>query len=863
MSEDILLAIPEEFRAFPYNAPYKIQIDLMQHLYEAIERRKLAVVESPTGTGKTLSLLTSSLTWLHDHKDRKKRITLESLRGSLDSADDPDWVITQTLDRMKAKIEEEERAFEEHLAKLRYEEQIMRKGSARVTKRPRLMDRDASPVAGYDDDIFLPEDQDTSTHRIDVNPILDLQDSKFVSAVHCDCIRYYSFIFRQTVSPASSTKVFFASRTHSQLSQVIHELEKLKPDGFNREIEEDSRISPRNGNGSSSPLPRSVSLASRTHLCINEKLRARTADLDEGCRELLQGRQEDRCPYLPQLGEEDRLHDIRDRILASPKDIEDLVSTGKELRLCPYFGSRSAVSSAELVTLPYNLLLHSRSRQALEIDLTDQVVIVDEAHNLIETLLQLHTVELSTSLLRRAIQQLAKYFSRFRTRLTTNHAVHLKRLLLFLRALENFAGSCSNKTPSVPEHEVVMSVSAFVDNMGSKVNDINFLELHSYLTTSKIAHKVSRYSEEGEVGTEEPTVQKERVSGSVLPVHVVEAFIASLANNAEGTNDTATLHLFADKSSPDEKRIRYQHLNPATHFDEIVQNARCVILAGGTMSPIPDVTLQLFPTIPEDRLSVFSCGHVIPHENLKCVVLGKGPLGRDLEFKYKARDDQSLTDELGQCLSNLVSISPNGIVVFFPSYTFLDRVKSRWTSNGILDRIQKKKQVFFEPHESSEVENVLRDYSIACTQVTTGPTKGALLLAVVGAKLSEGLNFADELARAVVLVGIPYPNLGSPELRERMKYLDKKMVGRGNNTGRAGNELYENLAMRAVNQSIGRAIRHQNDWAALILIDNRYKSQKVQQKLPGWIRQNITTPQSFGQAVKELGEFYRAKRTSR
>ena len=89
-----------------------------------------------------------------------------------------------------------------------------------------------------------------------------------------------------------------------------------------------------------------------------------------------------------------------------------------------------------------------------------------------------------------------------------------------------------------------------------------------------------------------------------------------------------------------------------------------------------------------------------------------------------------------------------------------------------------------------------------------GTVKGALLFAVVGAKLSEGLNFADELARAVVLVGIPYPNVSSVELKERMKYVDnleKKgdlptaVPGRS-----AGNELYENLAMRAVNQSIGK-----------------------------------------------------------
>lgn len=81
---------------------------------------------------------------------------------------------------------------------------------------------------------------------------------------------------------------------------------------------------------------------------------------------------------------------------------------------------------------------------------------------------------------------------------------------------------------------------------------------------------------------------------------------------------------------------------------------------------------------------------------------------------------------------------------------------------------------------------------------------GALLLAVVGAKLSEGLNFSDDLARAVVIVGLPFANLESGELKERMKFVKELEEKNGNSRGKdAGMELYENLCMKAVNQSIG------------------------------------------------------------
>uniref|UniRef100_A0A914GU32 Helicase ATP-binding domain-containing protein n=1 Tax=Globodera rostochiensis TaxID=31243 RepID=A0A914GU32_GLORO len=56
---------------FPFK-PYDIQSRLMRTMYDAIERRRVAILESPTGTGKSLSAICAALSWLEDDERRQR-----------------------------------------------------------------------------------------------------------------------------------------------------------------------------------------------------------------------------------------------------------------------------------------------------------------------------------------------------------------------------------------------------------------------------------------------------------------------------------------------------------------------------------------------------------------------------------------------------------------------------------------------------------------------------------------------------------------------------------------------------------------------------------------------------------------------
>ncbi|XP_056272906.1 ATP-dependent DNA helicase DDX11 isoform X2 [Pseudoliparis swirei] len=901
---------------FPYQ-PYDIQEQFMQALYKTLDQGKVGIFESPTGTGKSLSLICGALSWLTDHEEKSRQKTAALLHegeaslstsSAPSSSAEPDWItdfVHKKAERdLVSKLKEEElkrKTREEKLEMIRNNVQLKY-----AMKRKSCEEEEAFKL------LHLSKEEETEAQG-------DQEDEELVIAEYeSDDESKTRSRFRGAEDDTDDelveehvNKIYYCSRTHSQLAQFVHEVQK-------------------------SPFSKNISLVtlgSRQNLCINEEvLRLGSIQrINDRCVEMQknkhakphheEGAKRKRgpakavCPYHKAPA----LQQMRDSVLGTVHDIEQMLKLGRETHACPYYATRLAVPSAQLVVLPYQMLLHEATRRAAGVQLKGQVVIIDEAHNLSDTLSSIHSAEITGAQLCRAHSQLTQYADRYKSRLKAKNLMYIKQILFVIEGLVRVLGGKVGQNPQSQMTQTETELHTINNFLfKAQIDNINLFKLQRYFEKSMISRKlvgfVEKYAGSG-VSLHTPsssnkenrrtegltrylqTLQSTQVNApvssagqqgseaekvlSTSPMMQVEVFFMALTNS--NTDGRVLVHRQGTLS---EGSVKFLLLNPAVHFAEVLKQCRAVIIAGGTMQPFSDFKQELLFSagVGEERITEFSCGHVIPPENILPLVLCSGPSGQELDYTFQNRDSPRMMDETGRILSNICNVVPGGVVCFFPSYEYSRRIVSHWEASGALTRLANKKKIFQEPKKANQVEQVLSEFS-RCIQrcaVDAGGLTGALLFCVVGGKMSEGINFSDDLGRCVVMVGMPYPNIKSPELQEKMSYLDKHLPHSG---GRSpGQALIENLCMKAVNQSIGndaitftiitdsivgkivrsvficiglnlpkgRAIRHRGDYSAIVMCDRRYARPATLSKLPTWIKSRTSTHTTFGTAFAAL-----------
>lgn len=147
---------------------------------------------------------------------------------------------------------------------------------------------------------------------------------------------------------ADEIKIYYCSRTHSQLTQFVQELRRVKLPAPNWMLEafEDS------GQMIDNLEVKHVPLASRKNLCINDKVLAlgNVPAINERCLELQDPKtgKNQKCPFIPKKDSESLLIDFKTHALARIQDIEEIGHLGKRMGICPYYASRSATKTSEV-----------------------------------------------------------------------------------------------------------------------------------------------------------------------------------------------------------------------------------------------------------------------------------------------------------------------------------------------------------------------------------------------------------------------------------------------------------------------------------------------------------------------------------
>ncbi|CAI0381661.1 unnamed protein product [Linum tenue] len=746
---------------FPYQ-PYGTQLAFMGRVISTLERAQReghchALLESPTGTGKSLSLLCSTLAWQQTQKLKNQYANLTL------SEPDPEAMIYP------------------------------------------------NPIIGHGGG-FVPE---TKPSR---NLLAGVTESTSQAAPS-------SKAQQMKLAPT----IFYASRTHSQISQVVREYRKT---GYR--------------------VPMAI-LASRKRYCTNETVN-RSGNIDEKCK-LLTKNPEGGCSYFKNVEKLKDHASLQKGGCHEVHDIEDLVKVGNVVEGCPYYAARLMAEKAQLVFCPYSYVINPIVRRAMDIDIQGAILVLDEAHNIEDIARDAVSVDLNEDALQKLQTELRQVCS--------GDAMIYQPLYKMTQDLLSWM---ERKKSKLEMREFQQFYSCWTgDQALRELQEANITQL-SFPILLDCAQKTIK----------DATVKEAKFALlSGMSVTTLEGLFSALkyffSRNGSHISDYQLAVQRTVKKDTKNVVTGWTHtfslwcLNPAVVFKEITDLSLSVILTSGTLSP-----MNSFPS--ELGVNFGTCIEAPHVVNIKSqvwtAVISSSYEKYPLNASYKTASTFAFQDALGKSLEEILKVVPAGSLVFFPSYSMMGKLCKRWQETGQWSKLHAQKSLFVEPRggNQEEFDSLLKGYykSVSGSEKVPDRTKkgnkkadikknGGAFLAVCRGKVSEGIDFSDDNARVVIIVGIPFPNINDVKVHLKKKYNDtfkstKNLI--------SGNEWYCHQAFRALNQAAGRCIRHKNDYGAIILLDERYQEERNLAYISKWLRKSIQHHDSFDDALEGLKRFF-------
>eukprot|EP00756_Hemistasia_phaeocysticola_P066460 Hpha_TRINITY_DN9246_c0_g1::TRINITY_DN9246_c0_g1_i1::g.28750::m.28750/K15362/BRIP1, BACH1, FANCJ; fanconi anemia group J protein len=762
---------------FPFE-PYPAQRELMAKTIAALRRRECAVLESPTGTGKTMALLCGCLQWQESERQRIKRgdidtVALELRRQKSDPAQAaPPYAKRRTLYRgIIMGAEDARQTLNEHRKKVTVQDRARRHG--------KLI------MGGY-------------------------------------------------VTLSQIPPVFYCTRTHAQIRQVVRELGR-------------------------SGYPTSMNiLASRDKYCVNSAVTGGVANRRNNLGELC-----DKMVNRNMCTAWELFDDFRKQVqTVGPAvwDIEDLVQAGKSHGGCPYYAARDLVMSADIIMCPYSYLLDPLIRHECKMEgrLADCVVVLDEAHNIDEVCREAISFTLSTDKLRFMRGAEIRHWLP-----GTGSALHWPRGFK-----ETMGETIADDFVLVDKaYEDLLSLAQHIRGNSIVVSG---RDLHDALRCCAPAES-KRFDRalENFMGLGVTFNPFDMLVNTIHHMKKILSLIRFLRMkpNAFYLRITRKPYVAWEDIDPCQWEAKGLEvppppthvdmleaccLDPSLAFAHLRQDVRAVVIASGTLSPLDALVTELGEGFPIRMQG----DHVIDGPSQLCAV-SVGRVGDvTMQLTHQALSQPVYLDAIGTAVATVCESVPGGVLCFVPNYSLLRRLLERWRQTGMLERIAGTKRVHVEPKGPQALARELVQYG------KEAQSCGALFLGVFRGKLAEGIDFHDDWARAVICVGIPFASVTEEAVLQKRRYNDRRKAGAFGDPPAgclSGEEWYTADAFRALNQAMGRVLRHRHDYGAVVLLDSRHESTGTAGRLPHWLRTELRHCGSIQNCTSALTTFFQAR----
>ncbi|PKY08956.1 DNA repair helicase RAD3 [Aspergillus campestris IBT 28561] len=652
-------------------------------------------------------------------------------------------------------------------------------------------------------------------------------------------------------------KLIYCSRTMSEIEKALAELKELMK--FRTEqlgYTEDFRA---------------LGLTSRKNLCLNPSVKREKsgAVVDARCRSLTAGfvkekkeRGEDveLCIYHENLD----LLEPHNLVPPGVFTLDGLLKYGEENKQCPYFSARRMMPFCNVIIYSYHYLLDPKIAERVSKEFSkDSIIVFDEAHNIDNVCIESLSIDITEDSLRKATRG-ANNLERKITDMKSSDADKLQneytKLVEGLREAEQSREEeqfISN--PVLPDDLLKEAVPG---NIRRAEHFVGFLKRFiEYLKTRmKVTHTISETPPSFLTHVKDLTYIErkplrfcaERLTSLVRtleliniedyqPLQEVATFATLVATYDKGFQ--LILEPFESEAATVPNPIlHFTCLDAAIAIRPVFERFKSVIITSGTLSP-----LEMYPKmLGFDAVLQESYSMTLARRSFLPMIVTRGSDQAQISSGFQIRNDPGVVRNYGNIVLDFSRVTPDGVVVFFPSYLYMESIISMWQGMGILDSIWNYKLILVETPDAQESSLALETYRTACCN-----GRGAILFCVARGKVSEGIDFDHHYGRAVLCIGVPFQYTESRILKARLEFLRENYRIREN-------DFLSFDAMRHAAQCLGRVLRGKDDYGVMVLADRRFQKKRAQ--LPKWISQAMLdseTNLSTDMAVSTAKNFLR------